>query len=210
MTKLYQRWKDYPITEWRWPDFSPQEMACKGTGKLMLDPDAMDKLQSLRTRLGKPLIITSAYRSPEHNRNVGGAKSSYHMKGVAFDVRQDNHNPAEFLAAAKEVGFTGFGTYPKSGFIHVDTGPARKWGRPFPASATNLSVEPPARSNPAKSTTIQAAGATGVATATGAATAISQLDGTAQLVVIGATVVVALAVLWIMRERLRKWAEGDR
>jgi len=68
----------------------------------------------------------------------------------------------------------------------------------------------PARDNPAKSTTMQAAGATGVATATGAATAISQLDGTAQLVVIGATVVVAFAVLWIMRERLRKWAEGDR
>jgi peptidoglycan LD-endopeptidase CwlK len=74
----------------------------------------------------------------------------------------------------------------------------------------SIAPKPKERTTPAQSTTMQAAGATGVATATGAATAISQLDGTAQLVVIGATVVVAFAVLWIMRERLRKWAEGDR
>ncbi|WP_369124477.1 DUF882 domain-containing protein [Devosia neptuniae] len=37
-----------------------------------------------------------------------------------------------FDAAAREVGFVGFGFYPRSGFIHVDLGPARQWGDRFP------------------------------------------------------------------------------
>ena len=43
----------------------------------------LDKLQALRDRLGKPLIVRSAYRSPEHNRDVGGAQRSKHMIGAA-------------------------------------------------------------------------------------------------------------------------------
>ncbi|MDD7973454.1 YcbK family protein [Roseinatronobacter alkalisoli] len=144
MPKLYQNWKDYPMRNWRWKNFSPQEMACKGTGRLMLDPVAMDALQALRDRLGRPLIITSAYRSPEHNRNVGGARASKHMEGIAFDIRQDNHDPAQFIEAAKAVGFRGIGTYPRSGFIHVDTRLAAfQWGDPFPPSANGLAAQPP-------------------------------------------------------------------
>jgi hypothetical protein len=74
----------------------------------------------------------------------------------------------------------------------------------------NAKPLPKPRSSPAKSTTLQATAGTAVAGATGAATAISQLDGTAQLVVIGAAVLAGLLLIWIARERLRKWAEGDR
>jgi zinc D-Ala-D-Ala carboxypeptidase len=145
MSKVYANWSDYPMNEWRWPNFSPREMACKGTGRLMLDPVAMDRLQALRNRLGRPLLITSAYRSPEHNARLpGAALNSLHMRGIAFDVRMENHDPHEFVKAARAVGFTGIGTYPRSGFIHVDTGPARTWGDPFPTSAkTGLAMEPP-------------------------------------------------------------------
>lgn len=133
MSKIYKSWKDYPKSEWRWPSFSPQEMACRGTGKLMIVPDAMDKLQALRAKLGKPMVVNSAYRSPEHNRAVGGAKNSKHMQGIAFDVRMDNHDPAEYIAAALAVGFNGIGTYPKQGFVHVDARATRAaWGDPFP------------------------------------------------------------------------------
>ncbi|MEC5292833.1 D-Ala-D-Ala carboxypeptidase family metallohydrolase [Aurantimonas sp. C2-6-R+9] len=64
---------------------------------------------ALRDRLGKPLIVRSAYRSPEHNRVVGGATRSRHMDGAAFED------------AAREVGF-----HPRSGFTHVDLGPERQ------------------------------------------------------------------------------------
>jgi zinc D-Ala-D-Ala carboxypeptidase len=139
----YNHFNDVPMAGWRWRSFSPRELACKGTGKLLVNEAALDKLQALRDRLRKPLILTSAYRSPEHNRRVGGAKASKHLEGIAFDVRMDNHDPHEFEAAARAAGFTGFGYYPKSGFMHIDTGPARTWGTPWPLSATTWPSEPP-------------------------------------------------------------------
>jgi zinc D-Ala-D-Ala carboxypeptidase len=139
----YAHFTDVPAAGWRWASFSPREIACKGTGKVLVNEDALDKLQALRDRLRKPLILTSAYRSPEHNRRVGGAKASKHLDGIAFDVRMDNHDPHEFEAAARAAGFTGFGYYPRSGFMHIDTGPARTWGTPWPLSATTWPSEPP-------------------------------------------------------------------
>ena len=94
------------------------EIACRGTGDLKLDPIAMDRLQGLRDRLGKPPILPSAHRSPAPNRAVSGATRSNHMDGAAFDVAMANNDPAAFEAAAREVGFLGFGFYPCSRFMH--------------------------------------------------------------------------------------------
>ena len=61
-----------------------------------------------------------------------------------------------------------------------------------------------------QSTTMRAGAATAVATATGAVTAISALDGTSQLIAIVSAVAAAFGIAWMMRERIRKWARGDR
>ena len=152
---------------WRWRNFSPAEIACRGSGKLLVHEGALDALQALRDALGKPLIIRSAYRSPEHNRAVGGATRSKHLDGTAFDVAMSNHDPHAFEAAAREAGFQGFGYYPRSGFMHIDLGPARSWGTPWPASDTApfASERPPARERLAESRTMRGAGAAGAATA---------------------------------------------
>ena len=44
-------------------------------------------LQTIRNELHLPIIINSAYRSPEVNEKVGGVSSSYHVKGLAADIR---------------------------------------------------------------------------------------------------------------------------
>jgi hypothetical protein len=120
---------------------------------------------TIRDRVGKPLIVRSAYRSPEHNRAVGGATRSKHLDGAAFDIAMANHDPVAFEAAAREVGFLGFGFYPRSGFMHVDLGPARQWGERFPVRATAFAAEtPPAREVLAESRTMKGGGAAGVAT----------------------------------------------
>ena len=75
-TTFYDHWRDVREGAWRWPNFSPAEIACRGTGRLLVNESALDRLQALRDRLGKPLIVRSAYRSPEHNRAVGGATRS--------------------------------------------------------------------------------------------------------------------------------------
>ena len=94
---------------------SPAEIACRSTGKLLVNEAALDKLQALRDRLRKPLIVRSAYRSPEHNRAVGGAKASKHLEGIAFDIAMANHDPEAFEPAAQAVvAFQGFGFYPRA------------------------------------------------------------------------------------------------
>lgn len=138
---LYRSWRDFPVAEWRWPNFSPAELACRGTGQLMIDPASLDKLQALRTLLGVPLVVLSAYRSPEHNRRVGGAEHSQHLLAHAYDISMANLDPAAFEAAARSVGFTGFGYYPHQNFMHIDTGPARQWGTPFPPRPRARRVE---------------------------------------------------------------------
>lgn len=134
---LYDDWRDFPLALWRWKNFSRAEMACNGTGALQIDPESMDKLQSLRDLIGAPLVINSAYRSPSWNRKVGGAAKSQHMLGKAFDIRIAGHDPHELESAAREVGFTAIGRYhgPRypSPFIHLDDRAApAEWGDPWP------------------------------------------------------------------------------
>ena len=133
MGRVYKHWGEFPMSEWRWPNFSPEEMASKREGELLIDAPSMDKLQKLRDTLGKPLLITSAYRSAAHNASLpGAAKNSQHRLGKAFDVVMTNQDPHHFMQVARAVGFTGIGTYPGSNFIHIDTGPSRSWGTPWP------------------------------------------------------------------------------
>jgi zinc D-Ala-D-Ala carboxypeptidase len=89
-----------------------------------LNESALDALRVLRDRLGKPLIIRSAYHSPVHNCAVGIVKRSKHMEHVA--VAMTNRDPVVFEAAAREVGFILPRFYPRSGFTHIDLGPARQ------------------------------------------------------------------------------------
>ena len=162
---FYQHWQNVPERTWRWPNFSPAEIACRGTGKITINEDALDKLQELRVMLGKPMIVNSAYRSPEHNKAVGGAKASQHLNGCAFDISMANHDPAAFIAMARKAGFRGIGIYPRSGFVHIDTGPARTWGDPFPPRASRFAADAaPAREHMADSRTIKGGGAAGVGT----------------------------------------------
>jgi len=201
MSLTYSNYKVVPDAVWKWPSFSPREMACKGTGKLMINSDAMDKLQALRDALGKPLIITSAYRSPEHNRAVGGATKSKHMAGIAFDVRMDNHEPEVFEFEAMKAGFTGFGYYPKSGFMHIDTGPERTWGTPWPRSVTDWPVEPPRQPETlAQDKDAKAAAGAGVAGVVAVAAdylpILGSLGDTAQIIAVLAAAAFIGYILW--------------
>ena len=134
----YLAWDMVPPSVWTWKNFTPRELACKGTGQVRLQRAAVDALQAVRNKIGKPLRIASAYRSAEHNTRVKGSPTSRHMVGDAFDVVMDGHDPVEFEKAAREAGFRGFGYYPESSppFMHIDMGPARKWGNPFPKKDT--------------------------------------------------------------------------
>ena len=87
------------------------------------------------------------------------------MQATAFDIAMSNHDPAAFEAAARAVGFLGFGYYPRSGFMHIDLGPARSWGDPFPVRPVPFAPElPPAREVLTESRTLKGGSAAGAAT----------------------------------------------
>lgn len=110
---------DFQLAE----NFNLREFQCKGrsccNGSVKLESRLVEMLQALRSQLGIPLYITSGYRCKEHNTSVGGAERSQHLLGTAADVRGDI-DLSHLMEAAKQIGFTGIGYYPRSRFVHLD------------------------------------------------------------------------------------------
>jgi uncharacterized protein YcbK (DUF882 family) len=125
---VYDHWSQVPRTQskWPWRWFCPQEIACRGTGKLKVVHGLLDRLDVLRDRCGFPLAVLSAFRSPYHNAFVGGAVFSLHLKALAIDLSIVGRDKKLMERIAKEEGFTGFGYYRT--FLHIDLGRPRFWG----------------------------------------------------------------------------------
>lgn len=89
------------------------------------------ELQVLRDYLNTPLKINSGYRSPAHNKAVGGAKFSQHLLGKAADISSNKYTPDQIYAAVKllqkegKIRIGGIGRY--NSFLHVDIGNTREW-----------------------------------------------------------------------------------
>lgn len=83
----------------------------------------VDNLDILRLTLGRPITITSGYRSPGTNKAVGGSENSYHLFGMAADFTTKYlEDTYKLLLNHKELStyFKGVGYYPDRNFIHVD------------------------------------------------------------------------------------------
>jgi uncharacterized protein YcbK (DUF882 family) len=81
-------------------------------------------LQVLRDAIGKSISITSGYRSPQHNKKIGGAKDSQHVKGMAADIKVAGMTPKEValviegLIESGKMKQGGIGIYPS--WVHYD------------------------------------------------------------------------------------------
>lgn len=60
-------------------------------------------LQVLRDHLGRRIRINSGYRSPEHNKAIGGASESQHVLGMAADITVDGMTPNQVYAAIEKL-----------------------------------------------------------------------------------------------------------
>ena len=111
-------------------NFSVYEFACSDdTQVIPVHTEHLNKLQSLRLRIGKPLKLTSAFRSYDYNKSIGGASKSQHVLGTATDLAlPSGMTMKEFKAHCEAIGFDGIGVYYNSNFIHVDSrGKHARW-----------------------------------------------------------------------------------
>lgn len=95
-----------------------------------IDPKLYLKLMQIQARLGmrnSEILVLSGYRTPKSNRTVRGAGNSFHMQGKAVDFYIQGISLARLRNAAESLSNGGVGYYPRSNFVHVDTGPVRSW-----------------------------------------------------------------------------------
>lgn len=109
----------------RWPDFSFDEFRSPDVDYAAVHVDFMDRLQILRRQFNQPMIVTSGYRTPEHNAEVSTTgRDGPHTHGRAVDIAIHGADARDLIGMAISHGFTGIGikqTGPYSGrFVHLD------------------------------------------------------------------------------------------
>ena len=104
-----------PLTEWH--DLTRDQQA--NIKRLV------SRLERLRVLFNKPFIINTTgrynagFRTKEQNRIVGGAKNSYHMKGMAADIAVPDGDLRIVAIYARDI-FGGVILYESNNFIHLD------------------------------------------------------------------------------------------
>lgn len=102
-----------------------------GSGQQHMNADFIRLLDKIREDAGFPFIITSGYRSPAWNTQVGGSANSSHMQGIAVDIRVLNDGQRHALVkAALKHGVNRFGW--GRNYVHIDVDrtkrPQTVWG----------------------------------------------------------------------------------
>ena len=100
--------------------YSEERLACPHCGQLVADPFFVFQFLMLQNFYDRLFFITSYYRCPEHNAQVGGSIYSRHLTGRAVDIAIPDPKITEFVNHCKEVGITTVILYPGKKIIHLD------------------------------------------------------------------------------------------
>lgn len=102
-------------------NFTVKEFACQnGEDTVLVAPRLVMVLQSVRSHFNKAVTISSAYRTPEYNKKVGGAAQSQHCYGTAADIQIKGVSPVVVASYARSLmpDWGGVGIY--ANFTHID------------------------------------------------------------------------------------------
>jgi uncharacterized protein YcbK (DUF882 family) len=101
-----------------------------------MDPKLYDLLSELQEKLGEGhrMNLVCGHRTEKTNAALKGkseqsgvASKSQHILGKAADITVDGISTEKLRDTALAMKKGGVGYYPKTGFVHVDTGRVRRW-----------------------------------------------------------------------------------
>jgi zinc D-Ala-D-Ala carboxypeptidase len=99
--------------------FKREDFDCQETGENEMDAEFIRRVDELRSAVGRPLYITSGYRSPRHSLEAKKSTPGTHAQGIACDIAVANGvERRQLVKQAFYLGFTGIGVHKK--FVHVD------------------------------------------------------------------------------------------
>lgn len=108
--------------------FKVKEFACKdGSQVVFIDDYLCTILDILRNKLGKPIIVTSGYRTPWWNAKCSGAKYSYHMRGMAADIKVNGMSTKELAKELDKIVPNGCGIIVYNSWVHFDVRDGKKY-----------------------------------------------------------------------------------
>lgn len=125
-------------------NFKVKEFSCHdGSDLVKIDADLVIFLQRIRDTFNRPVVINSAYRTPEYNKKIGGASRSQHIYGKAADICINGIDPINIAKCAENLGMKGIGLYDWG--CHVDTRKSKsfwKTDKQIPVDSFVDSVKP--------------------------------------------------------------------
>ena len=112
-------WND--IKYFKEVEFEQKGLAGSGNG---MDMEFVAALDVLRGELGRPIVITSGYRTAEYNKGVGGSSDSAHIRGLAADIKCiDSGTRAQIILAWLKMGHLVTRIGIGNTFVHLDLDP---------------------------------------------------------------------------------------
>lgn len=106
--------------------FKVREFACgDGSDAVLVAPRLVMVLETIRAHFGAPVVIHSAYRTPQYNAKVNGVAHSQHCYGMAADISVSGQKPETVAAFARSImpDWGGVGVY--DSFCHIDVREAK-------------------------------------------------------------------------------------
>ncbi|HDV5783358.1 TPA: hypothetical protein RJD83_000270 [Legionella pneumophila] len=120
----------------KYPNFRRDELKCKHTGECNMHPEMMRILQDIRNDLGRPIFISSGYRSVKHPVEQEKEKPGEHTYGMAVDILCHGERAIKIIELAINHDIKRIGVHQKGNangrFVHI--GIADRFMLEFPQS----------------------------------------------------------------------------